>query len=157
MDLLSLDLPDIENPILPPPEKLFGFTYVSFFIEKTTLSAKTTAVLGGSANSGLGSTGKGGGFSLGSTFGRRGSEKNVDSNPGGREKAAEDGSTSVHQSATATAAAAAVAAARAAEEHFFIRISVYNIKGNLTEALQVWGDANSSYRLSGGVSQRLII
>lgn len=34
------------NPLLPPPEKLFGFTYVSFFIEKTTFPAsKHNAVM----------------------------------------------------------------------------------------------------------------
>ena len=147
MDLLSLDLPDIENPLLPPPEKLFGFTYVSFFIEKTTLAKATPAAAaagGGGASSGssFGATGKGGGFSLSSTFSRRASEKNIDtSNPGGRvDKAAGDGSSAgaVHQGATITAAAAAVAAAaRAADNHFFIRISVYNVKGNLTEAQQV--------------------
>lgn len=35
-----------DHPLLPPPEKIFGFTYVSFFIEKTTFSAsKHNAVI----------------------------------------------------------------------------------------------------------------
>ncbi|CAM9491552.1 unnamed protein product, partial [Scytosiphon promiscuus] len=35
-----------DNPLLPAPEKLFGFTYVSFFIEKTTFPAcKPNAVI----------------------------------------------------------------------------------------------------------------
>lgn len=29
----------VNHRLLPPPEKLFGFTYVSFFIEKTTFPA----------------------------------------------------------------------------------------------------------------------
>ena len=34
------------HPLLPPPEKLFGFTYVSFFIEKTTFPAfKNKAII----------------------------------------------------------------------------------------------------------------
>lgn len=34
------------HPLLPPPERLFGFTYVSFFIEKTTFPAfKNNAVI----------------------------------------------------------------------------------------------------------------
>lgn len=34
------------HTLLPPPEKLFGFTYVSFFIEKTTFPAtKHNAVI----------------------------------------------------------------------------------------------------------------
>lgn len=35
-----------DHPLLPPPERLFGFTYVSFFIERTTFPAsKHNAVI----------------------------------------------------------------------------------------------------------------
>ena len=135
--MLYLDLPEIQNPLLPPPEKLFGFTYVSFFIEKTTLPASMTT--GGRASYSIGATpGKVGGFSLSSTFGRRPSEKNMDHS--GRERTRPESSYIVPPTATAAeaaAAAAAAAAAKAAEERFYVRISVYNVKGKLTEAQQV--------------------
>lgn len=40
IELVSSARVTADNPLLPPPEKLFGFTYVSFFIEKTTFPAR---------------------------------------------------------------------------------------------------------------------
>lgn len=80
-----------ENPFLPPPKKVFGFTYVSFFIEKTTFPSRLR-VAGAKSHS---TTLRGGDM------------------------------------------AASGKVEKVGEPTFFLRISVYNGKGKLTEAQQV--------------------
>lgn len=115
-------------PLLPAPKKLFGFTYVSFFIEKTTFStgipatgtnaATTTAAVGRGA---FGFTRIGGGFGtkgFGLGGGRRGYMGGDTGNP---------------------SSPTTMAVGRAADAMYFVRVSVYNAKGKLTEAQQVRG------------------
>lgn len=128
-EILQLAAPETsatEMPLLPPPEKLFGFTYVSFFIEKTTLPVSVVSPANNNA------TGAGGGsFSLSPGTGLWGGSTGRKSG-----KWAEGGGeTALH--ATPTTAAID----RVADRLYFVRVSVYSAKGKLTEAQQVGGEA----------------
>ncbi|CAM9114900.1 unnamed protein product [Pylaiella littoralis] len=157
------------NPLLPPPKKLFGFTYISFFIEKTTFSSsKHNTVL---ELTSLTPRGKSGAhrrsFSIPkSPAGRQGGEGQRETCPsrstpnstmsrlgskagrvlgvaggeGGGVTGAWGGGVTPGAGAGDTEATAFLSSAtidRVVEQLFFVRISVYNAKGKLSETQQV--------------------
>ncbi|CAN0006760.1 unnamed protein product [Ectocarpus sp. 6 AP-2014] len=161
------------NPLLPPPEKLFGFTYVSFFIEKTTFPASkhnavmdlTTPTPNVGAFSAMTGTfnfdappsvgGRAGGTGVRDTLNKQGYAKSTMARWGTRighvvgagggvgrgmgeagvgGPGGEDGPDGAHGPPPPLGT---MTIDRVVEQLFFVRVSVYNAKGKLSEAQQV--------------------
>eukprot|EP00903_Cladosiphon_okamuranus_P008596 g8244.t1 len=142
------------HTLLPPPEKLFGFTYVSFFIEKTTFPASkhnavielttpspNVAALTGSFNFEAAD-----GSSMRGTLNRSLNKRSAVSRWGHKLGHAKGGGPEAPGGAAAGAggdgdheqppALGTLTIDRVVEQLFFVRVSVYNSKGKLSEPQQ---------------------